>query len=838
MRIAVPPKPCIGILLILLARCTATVGADDSVKLPPAAAVKVDFDKHIKPILRTSCLQCHSRGKFKGGLSLETRAATLRGGEGGAPIILGKSAESLVIRMVAGQEQGRRMPAKGQPLSAEQIGLLRAWIDQGLAWPDGFSFGFRQAPVEPRRVQLPPMSADRTHPIDRFVAQHHAEQGLRDFVWNPTSDQVFARRVYLDLIGLLPTPEQLSEFEHDTRIDKRARLVEQLLSNRRAYADHWLTFWNDALRNAYRGTGFIDSGRKSITPWLYQSLYDNKPYDRFVHELISPVPGSEGFIKGIVWRGVVNASQVPAVQAAQNVSQVFLGTNLKCASCHDSFVNAWKLTDAYALAAVFSEKPLEIHRCDKPTGQMSSVGFIYPQLGKIDAGASREVRLKQLADLVVKADNGRFARTIVNRLWAQMMGRGLIEPLDDMDQLSWSQDLLDWLAGDFVAHGHDLKHTLALIGTSRAYQLPSVGAPRPEEKAKLLFRGPVSKRMTAEQLTDAISSVTGIWQTPADGLLPTVRAVAAASATESKAGAADAVPIAAQWVWSHADAANDPGGRIMLRKVIRLTEVPQRAVVVAMCDNEVVFYVNGAKVGESADWNWPVIVDITRHLKVGENVLAAEATNWPDVENNRGTHIKGANPAAFLAWVGGVKGERVAWSIGSDASWLWAKKPQGDWKRLPYVTDGWAHAVELPNASKIYGKQGDVQTWKQQALLPVDVRAALAHDDPLQAILGRTSREQVVTRRDSIATMLQSLELTNGATLNQRLLQGAQRRFLEQGKNPDALISSLFRTALGRAPAPREVEVARDLLGTPVSLEGVQDLLWAVTMLPEFQMVP
>ena len=304
------------------------------------------------------------------------------------------------------------------------------------------------------------------------------------------SDRLFARRAYLDLNGLLPSPERLDAFEQDTRPGKDARLVEALLEDRRAYADHWLTFWNDALRNAYRGTGFIDDGRKTITPWLYRSLYENKPYDRFVHELVSPVPGSEGFTKGIVWRGVVNASQVPPVQAAQNVSQVFLGTNLKCASCHDSFVNDWKLTDAYALASVFAEKPLEINRCDKPTGEISSVGFIYPELGSIDASAPRKERMKQLADILVKPENGRFARTIVNRLWAHLMGRGIVEPLDDMDQAPWSQDLLDWLAGDLVAHGYDLKHTLDRIATSRTYRLPSVGLAEPADRGPYVFRGP------------------------------------------------------------------------------------------------------------------------------------------------------------------------------------------------------------------------------------------------------------------------------------------------------------------------------------------------------------
>jgi hypothetical protein len=239
-----------------------------------------------------------------------------------------------------------------------------------------------------------------------------------------TTDRLFARRAFLDLIGLLPTPAELDSFVNDTAPNKREMLIERLLADRRNYADHWLTFWNDLLRNADLGTGFIDGGRRQITGWLYESLLTNKPYDQFVRKLI---------------------------EAAHSISQVLLGTNLKCASCHDSFVNDWQLTDAYALASVFADSPLELHRCDKPTGKPASVGFLYPVLGQIDA-SSRPDRQKQLATLVTKPENGRFARVIVNRLWAKLMGRGLIEPLDNLDAESWHPDLFDWLASDFVEH--------------------------------------------------------------------------------------------------------------------------------------------------------------------------------------------------------------------------------------------------------------------------------------------------------------------------------------------------------------------------------------------------
>ncbi len=838
----------LGILGATLLAWFPTARAAD--RKPPD---RVDFDSQIRPILQARCLNCHARGKYKGGLSMETREAVLRGGESGPAVVVGKSGESLLVELVSGADPDRRMPDKGDPLPAGQVALLRAWVDQGLPWPEASGLGFRRAPLAPRNPPVPPAPAGSglENPIDRFIARYQAEQGVK-VDWTPVPDRTFARRAHLDLVGLIPSPEQLSAFEADRKPGREARLVGGILADRRAYADHWLTFWNDALRNSYRGTGFIDGGRATITRWLYRSLFDNTPYDRFARDLISPVPGSEGFAKGIVWRGVVNASQAPPVQAAQNVSQVFLGTNLKCASCHDSFVNHWKLADSYGLAAVFSDKPLEIHRCDQATGKTAQVGFIYPELGKVDASAPRADRVRQLADLLVNPRDGRFARTIVNRLWAQLMGRGIVEPLDDMDQAPWSQDLLDWLASDFVAHGHDLKHTLGLIATSRAYRLRSEGVDDPADRGAYAFRGPLTRRMTAEQFEDALSAVTGIWPEAAGDMLKVdgrgqggqvteARAAVAEELKAEKAGNRPRPAVDAKWIWSHADAARDPGGRILIRKVVRLDRVPARALAVAACDNEVVLYVNGRKVGESAEWSKPLAVDIARDLKVGDNVIAAEATNWPDPRHGKGTQVSGANPAGFIAWVGGLDDGPGGRGVGSDATWLWAVDAKGDWKtRADIDTAGWRHAAELPDAGRIYGGQVDLPAIVGRSAPDAGgspVRAALAFDDPLMTAMGRPAREQVVTRRDSIATTLQALELTNGGTLDARLRAGALRWAAGPGRDPGAMARRLFGVALGREPTARELAAARDLLGPAVTPEGVHDLLWAVTMLPEFQLI-
>jgi hypothetical protein len=181
---------------------------------------------------------------------------------------------------------------------------------------------------------------------------------------------------------------------------------------------------------------------------------------------------------------------------------------LKCASCHDSFISDWKLEDAYAFANVFADTTLEINRCDKPTGKFAGRKVIFQELGQINAEAVTAERLKQLADFLVQPEDGRLARTLVNRLWAQVMGRGIVEPVDVMDNVPWSQDLLDWLASDFVTTGYDLRLLLQKILTSETYQLPTV--PLGEESfitaQDFVFKGMVRRRLTAEQFTDAVST--------------------------------------------------------------------------------------------------------------------------------------------------------------------------------------------------------------------------------------------------------------------------------------------------------------------------------------------
>ena len=802
----------------------------------PGAAPRVDFVRDIQPIFEASCVQCHARGKEKGGFSLETREDFLDGGENGVAAVVGKSAESAVMKLIMSTDAETVMPKKGKKLTAQQTALFRAWIDQGMEWPKEINF-FKHEPanLRPRELADLKLPATAANPIDGFIAASFAKNGV---AWpKVVDDRAYARRVWLDTIGLLPPPAELEAFVAETAADKRARLVARLLEDRQAYAEHWLTFWNDLLRNDYKGTGYIDGGRKPITSWLYTALARNVPYDRFVSQLVNPGAEAEGFANGILWRGAVNASMVPPMQAAQGVAQVFLGVNLKCASCHDSFINEYTLKDAYGLASVYSDGPIEIAECDKPTGHMGQVKFLYGELGMIDGKADPATRKQQLADIITGRTNGRLPRTIVNRLWQRFMGYGLVEPVDEMDKPAWSPELMDWLAEDLVAHGYDLKHTMARILTSRAYQLPAVNVGETEEN--YVFRGPAVRRLSAEQFSDAILGLSGSNYGKTDAKLN--REVALRGATGPK------LPLAPKWIWNvaGAEAKAKPAAAVFKREVT-LAELPTEAFITIAADNAFSIAINDQQVGASSKRTsaGPDIYDVRAKLKLGANTIRVMATNLgPD----------GATPIPPAKL--GPDGKALPFdpkapqlefppTADSPAGVMLYARVRGPVEVMDFVSDGgWTtevgEVVELGGVALAPWKLGE-SFLELAASVPETApvsRASLIAADPLMAALGRPNREQVVTVRQGTATTLQALELTNGATLAKQLKAGADK--ICGGAPADAgdLVTTLYRQALSRPPTVAEKAAAMGLVGSPVNSEGVQDLLWALTMLPEFQLI-
>ena len=484
-------------------------------RLSSQSAATVDFDRDVHTIIATKCLMCHSAEKRSGGLSLATYADIIDGGRTGGTVRPGKSADSMLMQRITGGV-APQMPLALPPLSEVEIATIRTWIDEG-ARPGVTAPPARgkwEAPLTLERPVVPDTTwKSWTSPLDRVASGYLAKAGVPEP--ELVSDAVFARRVYLDVHGLLPSPEQLQAFVDDRSPDKRQTLVAKLLADDQQYAENWISFWNDLLRNDEGVNYFSETAsRKSISEWLFDSLKSNVHYDDMVRKLLNPraKDDPDGFLLGVNWRGAVNASQTPAIQAAQNTAQIFLGINLKCNSCHDSFISKWKLKDAYSLAAYFTvEEKLELYRCDVAQHQYAQAAFLYPELNREPKSGDQADRRAAAAAIFTDPRNGRLPRTMVDRIWQRLLGHGIVENPDEMDGEPWSPQLLDWVASDFVDSHYDLKHLISTILSSRTYQMQAVPL-KSEPGRDFVFRGPLVRRITAEEFADAIGSITGKWE--------------------------------------------------------------------------------------------------------------------------------------------------------------------------------------------------------------------------------------------------------------------------------------------------------------------------------------
>ncbi len=772
--------------------------------LPACAAV--DFAHEVVPVLKQYCADCHLGAKKKGGFSMNTRADLLAGSENGKVAEPGKPDTSLLLKLLTSTDSDEWMPPKGDRVPPEKIAVLRAWIAEGMPWEEGFTFGASawEPPLQPRRVELPPAVDGRVHPVDRiidkYLADHHVPRPAR------VDDAAFVRRVSMDVLGLLPAPETVNAFAADPNPHKRSQFISATLGRDVEYAEHWLSFWNDLLRNDYQGTGYIDGGRKAITGWLYNALLGNMPYDRFARELLAPPSdASAGFISGIKWRGSVNASQVREVQFAQSVSQVFLGINMKCASCHDSFIDRWKLDDAYALAAVYSERPLEIFRCDVATGRQAKAGWIFPELGSVDAAAPQPERLKQLAALMIHPDNGRFTRTMVNRIWHRLMGHGIVHPVDAMHTPPWSADLLDYLAVWFAEEKYDVKKLIAFICRSEAWQSRSVtGA----EEEKFVYRGPLARRLTAEQFVDAVWSLTGT-------------APGAPHQSISRGRPAPAENLNAKWIWSRADGSSGApaGERAVFRRTVKLALPSPGGRAVVSCDNACEVLLDGKTLGKSDNWESPLTLDLPK-LKAGEHTLTIIASNGGSDPNPAGLF--------FEARLQQTKADDAV--VISDGSWQWAAedKPGAAWKPAAEVASQavWSRVNDALRTALSGSGRGAAA-----------VRASLLPSDLLQRALGRPNREQIVSMRPDQLTTLEAIDLANGNILAGLLQRGAAKIITAHNGSTTFLATSLFRRALTREPSAEELALLVQTLGPAPTAQSVEDALWILLMLPEFQFV-
>lgn len=533
-------------VLLSLLSWVALAGTDASGPVPirpldQVEAKTVSFRRQILPLLASRCGACHGGTTPAAGLNVGSLAALLRGGGHGPSVVPGRPDDSPLVRYVRGL-QTPRMPLNAPALSVDDVHLLREWIvagsrDDGAAKtaavgpkPNGKrpsiedESGLSLAELRvkhlarlPKPPAVPAVHAPAFNEIDRFIA---AKWQAKNFPTPPVCDDAaFVRRVYLDLVGVIPTAEQARAFIADKAPDKRPKLVDDLLARNDDYAAHWTPFWEDALASNGNHQGGAGS-RPNLRPWLFANLRENRPFDEMAAELIDPTTVSPTAALARGW--IRSDDHVETTQSAAYVAQVFLGTAVKCASCHNHFLNPeWPQRKFIGFASYFAPKDLEVIRCEVHEGEFVPAAFLFDQPSSRNAAAhpalDADHRLQQVSRLIVDPENPRFARSLVNRLWKRYLGLGLVEPADDFraeGRAPSHPQLLDWLADDFMRHGYDLKHTTRLILSSRTYQLRydprladtfSAGDPdRPR-----FYRSPTLRRLTEEQLLDSVNVAIG-----------------------------------------------------------------------------------------------------------------------------------------------------------------------------------------------------------------------------------------------------------------------------------------------------------------------------------------
>lgn len=341
---------------------------------------------------------------------------------------------------------------------------------------------------------------------------------LRQLQYAPAplcSDSDFVRRVYLDVIGILPTIAEQDAFLADQSPDRRQRLIDQLLE-RPEHARFWALKWGDLLR--LRREEVSEAGVYKFYNWLVDAVRNNMPLDRFARELLT----AQGSTFDHPAANYYRACDEP-IKAAETTAQLFLGSRIQCAKCHNHPFENWTQDNFYGLTAFFNrvarkpgrrleEEIIYVAR-DGEVQQPRTGQTMKPWLpgdGEIVDAAIRD-RRTAFADWLTRPENPFFARVCVNRIWAEVMGRGIVDPVDDFRQSNPPAipALLDKLAEDFIAHGYNQKHILRTILNSRIYQLDGQATELNRDDTRF-FSHFKMRMLSAEQLLDAICQVTQV----------------------------------------------------------------------------------------------------------------------------------------------------------------------------------------------------------------------------------------------------------------------------------------------------------------------------------------
>ena len=369
-------------------------------------------------------------------------------------------------------------------------------------------------------------SSSARNAIDRFINHKLDEAGLKPA--ELIGGKEFLRRIALDLIGTIPTAEQVNTFLNDSSPNRRSRLIERLLEHP-GWADHWVSYWQDVLAE---NPSVLKPTLNNTGPfrwWIHESFEDHKSFDRFVTELVM-MEGNK-YLGAPAGFAMATQNDVPMAAKAHIVGQAFLGLQMKCSRCHDAPFHEFRQQDLFSMAAMLNRAPQTVPKTSsiplseeaiasllvtvtlKP-GTKVKPAWPFPEISttEIPRGVLRNLddTRERLAALITSPQNKRFPRVIVNRMWQRYIGRGIVEPADDWEHPQPSHpELLDYLSREFVLHDYDLKHVARLILNSHTYQRKSVSEKIDLRDKPYLFAAPLRRRMTAEQLVDSLFVASG-----------------------------------------------------------------------------------------------------------------------------------------------------------------------------------------------------------------------------------------------------------------------------------------------------------------------------------------
>ncbi len=352
-------------------------------------------------------------------------------------------------------------------------------------------------------------------PANNFVDTHVVAK-LKKLNIAPSdlaSDSDFLRRVYLDLIGTLPTADEARRFLADKNVNRRATLVDELL-DRPEFADYWALKWSDLLRVDRQALGHKKA--YAYYRWIRESIAKNKPFDQFTRELLTAEGPLEEIGPASYYKVVTKAGE-----AASSLSQVLLGIRIACAECHHHPYDRWSQTDYFGMTAFFTPMSLRPSARGESVQAAGDPQSKHPRTG--DAVFAHALGMKQpekstagdrrlvLADWMTSPKNPWFARNLANRLWAHFLGRGMVEPVDDVRDTNppSNPELLDALAKHLVDSKYDVKELMRAIVRSRTYQL-SATPNTTNEKDEQNYSRSLFRRIDAEVMLDMVSQTLGV----------------------------------------------------------------------------------------------------------------------------------------------------------------------------------------------------------------------------------------------------------------------------------------------------------------------------------------